>query len=142
MLRQRVLGLCAGYEDLNDFEVLRKDPLMQTASGVTEALAGSSTLCRFENGQDRQLAWKINELLVETFIQSKLAGAPKTHRGRLGVQILKIVREAIKASEPTRPAGVKKLEAKVGTSQTGQLPVGRTLEAFRKNEPDIKEKIP
>ena len=31
----------------------------------------------------------------------------------------------------TRPAGIRKLEATVGTDQAGQLPVGRTLEAFR-----------
>ena len=36
MLRQRLFALCAGYEDLNDFDQLGKDPLMQSVSGVTE----------------------------------------------------------------------------------------------------------
>lgn len=70
MIRQRIFGLCAGYEDLNDFNHLRNDPLFQTVSGTAQALAGASTLCRFENRQNRQVAWEINELLVEQFIAS------------------------------------------------------------------------
>lgn len=70
MLRQRLFALCAGYEDLNDFDQLGKDPLMQSVSGVTEPLASASTLCRFENQQGRQLAWQVHELLVDTFIAS------------------------------------------------------------------------
>lgn len=56
MVRERVFGLCAGYDDLNDFEQLREDPLLQTAAGVTEVMAGCSTLCRFENQQGQQVA--------------------------------------------------------------------------------------
>lgn len=33
MLRQRVYGICAGWEDLNDAEELRHDPLLQTLTG-------------------------------------------------------------------------------------------------------------
>ncbi len=32
MLRQRIFGLCAGYEDLNDFDTLRDDGLFQMVS--------------------------------------------------------------------------------------------------------------
>ena len=71
MLRQRLFALCAGYEDLNDFDQLGKDPLMQSVSGVTEPLASASTLWRFENQQGRQLAWQVHELLVDTFIASE-----------------------------------------------------------------------
>ena len=70
MLRQRLFALCAGYEDLNDFDHLCTGPLMQSVSGVTEPLASASTLCRFENQQDRQLAWQVHEVLVDTFIAS------------------------------------------------------------------------
>ncbi len=70
MIRQRVYGLVAGYEDLNDFDTLRRDPLLQTVTGRTEALASAPTLCRFENGQDRRAAFALNELLVEQFIGS------------------------------------------------------------------------
>ena len=70
MLRQRVYGLVAGYEDLNDFDTLRHDPLLQTVTGRIETLASAPTLCRFENGQDRRAAFAVNELLVEQFMGS------------------------------------------------------------------------
>ena len=70
MLRQRVYGLCLGYEDLNDFDVLRHDPALQTGVDRTGALASAPTLCRFENRMDRQAAWAVNRVLVEQFIAS------------------------------------------------------------------------
>jgi len=70
MIRQRVYGMCSGDEDLNDFEDLRHDPLWQTACEVDEPLAGKSTLCRFENKANRQLAVKVHEILVERFLAS------------------------------------------------------------------------
>jgi hypothetical protein len=62
LLRQRVLGLCLGYEDLNDHDTLRGDALLATAVGKRDptgqdrrreqdrgsALAGKSTLNRIE----------------------------------------------------------------------------------------------
>jgi hypothetical protein len=33
MLQQRIFGLAAGYEDLNDHQTLRDDPALQTATG-------------------------------------------------------------------------------------------------------------
>ena len=47
MIRQRVYGLVAGYEDLNDFDTLRRDPLLQTVTGRTEALASAPTFVSF-----------------------------------------------------------------------------------------------
>ena len=49
LLRQRVYALCLGYEDLNDHELLRTDPLIQTVLGKDRTFASPSTLCRFEN---------------------------------------------------------------------------------------------
>ena len=51
MLAQRIYGLALGYEDLNDHEQLRCDPLMAVLSGkreLDEPLAGKSTLNRLE----------------------------------------------------------------------------------------------
>ncbi|MEJ5367605.1 MAG: transposase, partial [Bryobacteraceae bacterium] len=52
MVAQRVYGLALGYEDLNDHDQLREDPLLALLSGkkqVGEApLAGKSTLNRLE----------------------------------------------------------------------------------------------
>lgn len=70
LLRQRVFGLCQGYEDLNDHDSLRDDPTLQTALGRDTAAASSPTLCRFENRADRTSAVAIHRILVEQFIAS------------------------------------------------------------------------
>src|ERR1700751_432521 len=51
MLSQRIYGLALGYEDLNDHEQLRTDPLLGLLSRerkLEEPLAGKSTLNRLE----------------------------------------------------------------------------------------------
>jgi Transposase DDE domain group 1 len=51
MLAQRIYGLALGYEDLNDHEELRRDPLLALLAGkreIKEPLAGKSTLNRLE----------------------------------------------------------------------------------------------
>ena len=82
MVSQRVYGLALGYEDLNDHEQLRTDPLFSVLSGREELgrpLAGKSTLNRLELGdgtEDRYKKitfWKqgVDELLVSVFIDSQ-----------------------------------------------------------------------
>lgn len=70
MLRQRVYAIACGEEDLNDHNELRTDIALQTAIGRDEPLASASTLCRFENGSQRQAAFALNALLLEQFIAS------------------------------------------------------------------------
>lgn len=70
MFRQRVLGLAAGHEDLNDQLELSKDPLLQSAVGRDGALAQPSTLCRFENRATRELNVALSKLMVEQFVES------------------------------------------------------------------------
>jgi len=81
MLSQRIYGLALGYEDLNDHEQLRKDPVFGVLAGKEELdapLAGKSTLNRMELGagaKDRYKKitfWKdgLDELLVKVFIES------------------------------------------------------------------------
>lgn len=51
MLAQRIYGLALGYEDLNDHEQLRNDPLLGLLAGkreIDQPLAGKSTLNRME----------------------------------------------------------------------------------------------
>jgi len=76
LLRQRVYAICLGYEDLNDHEALRSDPLIQTAVDKDQTLASPSTLCRFENTMGREAAVAIHNVLIDTFIAS-YAKAPK-----------------------------------------------------------------
>ena len=70
MLRQRVYGLAAGYEDLNDHDSLRHDLAWQTAVGRDAPTASSPTLCRLENRADRAMAIAMHQVLVEQFIAS------------------------------------------------------------------------
>ncbi len=81
MLSQRVYGLALGYEDINDHEQLRKDPVFGILAGreaLEEPLAGKSTLNRMELGTgitDRYKKityWKdwIDELMVKAFLES------------------------------------------------------------------------
>jgi Transposase DDE domain group 1 len=69
-IKQRVMAIAAGYEDLNDHEHLRHDLAFQTAVGRDVKLASPSTLCRFENAITREDIVNINKALVERFIQS------------------------------------------------------------------------
>jgi hypothetical protein len=95
LLRQRVYGLALGYEDLNDHDELRHDPLLATLvekadpSGLDrlrprdrgKALAGKSTLNRLELtpvGADPDSRYKkiavrgraVEDLFVEFFLQA------------------------------------------------------------------------
>jgi hypothetical protein len=81
MLSQRVYGLALGYEDINDHEQLRKDPVFGILAGreeLDEPLAGKSTLNRMELGAgtpDRYKKitfWKegLDEVLVQVLLES------------------------------------------------------------------------
>lgn len=74
MLAQRIFAIAMGYEDLNDHDSLRDDPLLQivTERGMNEQqpLASASTLCRLENRIDRKALAKTAEVFVEQFIAS------------------------------------------------------------------------
>jgi hypothetical protein len=74
MLRQRILAMALGYEDLNDHQTLRSDPalrLMADAGGGADVLASAPTLCRLENRVDRRAMWRMAEVIVDTFIASQ-----------------------------------------------------------------------
>lgn len=81
LVSQRVYGLALGYEDLNDHEQLRQDPLLKLLAGkeeLEEPLAGKSTLNRLElsaGTPDRYKKityWKqgLDELLVDVFVEA------------------------------------------------------------------------
>ena len=71
LLRQRIYGIALGYEDLNDHDSLRTDPLWQSAVERADELASSPTLCRLEGRADRRTAWAMSRVLVEGFIDSQ-----------------------------------------------------------------------
>jgi hypothetical protein len=98
LIAQRVYGLALGYEDLNDHDDLRRDPLLATVVGKDDptgktrqrqrdrgkALAGKSTLNRLELtpiGADQDSRYKkitcntreVERLLVTLFLQAHRA---------------------------------------------------------------------
>lgn len=85
LVAQRVYGLALGYEDLNDHEQLRKDPLLavlvEKAEPGQDVLAGKSTLNRLEltkatvSAQERYKKivldhGAVDRLLVDLFLQA------------------------------------------------------------------------
>ena len=93
LLAQRVMALALGYEDLNDHDELRQDPLLAVAVGKSDllgearftqrdegqALAGKSTLNRLELSASESSQYKktpvnpekVEQLLVDLFIQTR-----------------------------------------------------------------------
>ncbi|MGH8725906.1 MAG: IS1380 family transposase [Burkholderiales bacterium] len=70
LLRQRIYGLCLGYEDLNDHDRLRNDVLMQSVLERETTAASTPTLWRLESWASRETAWALHGVLVENFIAS------------------------------------------------------------------------
>ena len=93
LVAQRIYGLALGYEDLNDHDQLRRDPLLAVLVGKVDptgqdrsrerdlgcALAGKSTLNRLEQtprgGEDRYRrmsydSCRLDRLLVDLFLES------------------------------------------------------------------------
>ncbi len=101
LVAQRVLGLCLGYEDLNDHDLLRSDPLLAMMCGkedpegrtrrelrdIGKPLAGKSTLNRLETAGSmfvRQPRYKKifarTSKLEEYFVDTFLRKGGKPHR--------------------------------------------------------------
>jgi hypothetical protein len=73
MVRQRVYGILADYEDQNDHDTLRSDPVFKlVADRPPEGLdlASQPTLSRFENAVSVADLWRLRDVLVDLFIQS------------------------------------------------------------------------
>jgi len=74
MVRQRVYGILAGYEDQNDHDTLRHDPVFQLVCDRLPEdgaeLASQPTLSRFENAISVKALFRLRELFVEQFIES------------------------------------------------------------------------
>jgi hypothetical protein len=74
LFKQRVFQIACGYEDGNDSNELRKDPVMKIACekqpGDETALASQPTISRFENSLSRTDLYRIADVFVDAFIQS------------------------------------------------------------------------
>jgi hypothetical protein len=73
MVRQRVYGILADYEDQNDHDSLRSDPVFKLlADRLPEGpdLASQPTLSRFENAVSIADLWRLRDVLVDLFLPS------------------------------------------------------------------------
>jgi hypothetical protein len=73
MVRQRIYGILADYEDQNDHDTLRSDPVFKlVADRLPDGpdLASQPTLSRLENAVSIPDLWRLRDMLVDLFIQS------------------------------------------------------------------------
>ena len=73
MVRQRIYGILADYEDQNDHDTLRSDPIFKIIADRLPGdpdLASQPTLSRFENAVSIPDLWRLRDILVDLFIQS------------------------------------------------------------------------
>jgi hypothetical protein len=75
MLAQRVYGIAMGWEDCNDFGLLREDPLYALA--LESPLASQPMLSRFENWVRRKDLYRMSAVLVDAFVERHTQEAPK-----------------------------------------------------------------
>jgi hypothetical protein len=73
MTRARVYGILAGYEDQNDHDILRDDPVFKLIADrppTADALASQPTLSRFENWIDIPSLKRLRDVLIDQFLAS------------------------------------------------------------------------
>ena len=74
LLTQRVFQIASGYEDGNDCNYLRHDPIFKMSCEKLpisdDPLASQPTMCRFENTPSRTTLYRIAGVILDAFIQS------------------------------------------------------------------------
>ncbi len=86
MIRQRVYGIIAGYEDCNDHDTLRDDPVFKMIAGKLPdeaALASQPTLSRLENAVSVTALLRLTDLMLELGVQR----VRRTHGGNLPARV-------------------------------------------------------
>lgn len=82
LVRQRVLQIACGYEDQNDSNSLREDPLLKMVCGALPEsganLASQPTLSRLENAADARCCYRIAQAIFELYLRERAKdGTPK-----------------------------------------------------------------
>jgi hypothetical protein len=87
LLRQRIYQIVAGYEDANDADRLRHDPLLQILADqpLGQALGSQPTLSRWENAPCARDLVRLNDALLEQFL--RLCGEQVRKRGEILLDI-------------------------------------------------------
>ena len=78
LLRQRLYAICAGYEDANDAQRLRHDPILQRVADkpLGEELGSQPTLSRLENGVTGRDIARLTRQGLEWFVRCLLYTSP------------------------------------------------------------------
>src|SRR5215211_1492439 len=82
LVRQRVFQIACGYEDQNDSDTLREDPLLKVVCGSLpesgQDLASQPTISRMENKATRRSCHRIAQALLGLYMRERgKDGAPK-----------------------------------------------------------------
>jgi Transposase DDE domain group 1 len=82
LVRQRVFQIACGYEDQNDSDTLREDPLLKVVCGSLPQsgrdLASQPTISRMENAATIRSCYEIARVLFELYLsQRETGGAPE-----------------------------------------------------------------
>lgn len=81
LVRQRVFQIACGYEDQDDADTLRTDPLLKLVCGRVPNdadLASQPTLSRFENAVDGKACYRLAQALVHLYLaEREREGNPK-----------------------------------------------------------------
>jgi hypothetical protein len=80
LIRQRVFQIACGYEDQNDANSLRADPLLKLVCGslpeTGSDLASQPTISRLENAADARACYRMAEALFELYVSRREEGGP------------------------------------------------------------------
>ena len=82
LVKQRVFQIACGYEDQNDSDTLRQDPLLKMVCGSLPDggpdLASQPTICRLENAASMRSCHQIAQVLFELYLSERgRDGAPE-----------------------------------------------------------------
>ena len=83
LIRQRVFQIACGYEDQDDADFLRTDPLLKVVCGrlpeTGRDLASQPTLSRLENAVDRRAGYRVAVALGELYLRERERDGVPTH---------------------------------------------------------------
>jgi hypothetical protein len=83
LVRQRVFQIACGYEDQDDADTLRTDPLLKLVCGqlpqTGQDLASQPTFSRLENAVDRRACYRLALALGEVYLRERERDGIPTH---------------------------------------------------------------
>ena len=83
LVRQRVFQIACGYEDQDDADTLRADPLLKLVCGrlpeTAPDLASQPTLSRLENAVDRRTCYRLAVALGQLYLRERERDGVPTH---------------------------------------------------------------